>query len=206
MAFDQIADKEIVTKTVEALAQNGITAEVVATAEDAKHKVEDLIPEGAEVMTMTSVTLQESGITDLLDESGHYDSVKHKLSQMNRETDGKQMQQLGAAPEWAVGSVHAVTQSGQVIVVSNTGSQLPAYVYGSQHLIWVVGTQKIVKDYEEGIQRINEYIVPKETIRARKAYGLDETFHTFPSKILTFNRETQPDRIHLIFVEEVVGF
>lgn len=206
MAFDQIADKNVLTQTIEAVTKNGITAEVVGTTQAAKVRVTELIPEGAEVMTMTSITLQESGIADLINESGQFESVKHKLSAMNRKTDGKQMQQLGAAPEWAIGSVHAVTHGGQVMIASNTGSQLPAYAYGSRHVIWVVGTQKIVKDYDEGLQRINEYIVPKETVRSRKAYGLDGNFHTFPSKILTFNRETQPDRIHLIFVEEVVGF
>ena len=154
---------------------------------------------------MTSITLEQAGIADAINNSGDYKSVRNELTKMDRKTQGEEMQKLGAAPVWSIGSVHAVTEDGQVMVASNTGSQLPAYAYGSPHVIWVVGTQKIVKDIEDGMKRIKEYIVPKETVRARKAYNLPD-FNTFPSKILIVNREINPERIKIIFVNQVLGF
>lgn len=206
MSFDKTTPIDRVNKIIEALNKNGISAEVVDTAEQAKEKVLAIVPEGAEVMPMTSITLEQTGLTEILNTSEKYNSVKNKLAQMNRETQGLDMQKLGAAPEWVFGSVHAVTENGQVVVASGTGSQLPAYVYGASHVVWVVGTQKIVKDLDEAMQRINEYIVPLESVRARKAYGLPDTWDTYPSKVLIFNREGTAGRIHLIFVNEALGY
>lgn len=205
MDFAKEKTEAVITRTIAALADNGVSAELVQTKEEAKAKVLSLIPKGAEVMTMTSITLHETGIDTALNESGEYDSVKHKLSDMDRATQNLEMQRIGAAPDWAVGSVHAITENGHVLIASNTGSQLPAYAYGSPHVIWVVGVQKIVKTVDEGMTRIQEYIVPKETMRAREAYNLPE-FNTNVSKLLVLNREVKPGRIHIVFVNESLGF
>src|SRR5260221_12409124 len=125
---------------------------------------------------------------------------------MNRETDSREEQSLRAAPEWTVGSVHAITENGHVLIASNTGSQLPAYAYGAEHVIWVVSTKKIVKDLQDGMNRISEYILPLESVRARKAYGLAEDWHSNISKLLIVDKEVKPGRIHIILVNESLGF
>lgn len=204
--FTKMPDQEILDMTVKALEANGITALVVENGEEAKEKVLSLIPENAEVMTMTSVTLDTIGLSTEINESGKYDSVKVKLAKMNRETDHREMQRIGAAPEYAVGSVHAVTQDGKVLVASNTGSQLPAYTYGANHVVWVVGAQKIVKDLDQGMKRIYEHVLPLESPRARKAYGLPEDWHSNVSKLSIFHKEVNPNRITLILVKEQLGF
>jgi hypothetical protein len=206
MNYSTLATPAIVKKTIAALKKNGISAEFVKTADEAKAKVLSLIPAGAEVMTMTSITLEQTGLTSELNDSGKYISVKNKLMNPDRDQDANQLQKMGAAPEWVVGSVHAVTENGEVIVVSNTGSQLPAYAYGAQHVVWVASTKKIAANIEAGLKRIREHIVPQESVRARKAYGLPNEWHTFVSKVLIFNREVNPDRIQLILVGEDLGF
>ncbi len=187
------------------LKKNGITAEVVSSKEDALERVKELIPDGAEVMTMSSETLRLSGIADEINKGDKFISVKNKLSEMDRETENLEMQKLGAAPTYAIGSVHAVTEEGHVFIASNTGSQLPAYVYGSSHVIWIVGTQKIVKDDNEAIKRIYEYVLPKESVRLSKQYG-DPNLKSNVSKLLIVNKEINPERIKIIFVKEELGF
>ncbi len=98
--------------------------------------------------------------------------------------------------------MHAVTEDGKLIIASATGSQLPAYAYGSPKVIWVVGTQKIVKNLDEGMKRLYEHTFPLENERAKKAYGSG----SFVSKILMINKEFQKDRLNIVFVGEVVGF
>src|SRR6185437_3209554 len=169
MQWNSLASDESIEKTVDSLKKNGITAHVVSTAEDAKKKVLDLLPKGAEVMQMTSITLDTIGVTEPINESGDYGSVRNRLNKLDREKDHVEMQKVGSAPEWAVGSVHAVTEDGKVIIASNTGSQLPAYAYGSSHVIWVVGTQKIVLTLDDAMKRIYDYVLPLETPRLRKA-------------------------------------
>lgn len=202
--WKQKATQATIQKTIEALKANGITAELVETGEEAKEKVLSLIPKGAEVMTMTSVTLQTIGVTDAINASGEYNSVKNELMKLNRETDSLKMQKLGSAPEYTLGSVHAVTEDGEVVIASNTGSQMAAYVYGSPHVIWVVGTQKIVPTVDAGIKRIYEHILPLESVRLNKQYNI--TTGSFVSKLLIFNREVNPTRLHIIFVNEELGF
>ena len=113
------------------------------------------------------------------------------------------MKKTGAAPEYCIGSVHAVTQDGKVFIASNTGSQLPSYAYGSANVIWVVGTQKIVKDFDEANERIYKYTLPLESERARKAYGVPGSA---VNKMLIVNKEVAPGRITIIFVNEKLGF
>jgi hypothetical protein len=198
----QLAEDEALGRAVMALRAKGYEVFVVEDGDTAARVVFDLIPEGAEVMTMTSMTLQALGINQVIDKSGRYDSVRKKLKSMNRKTEGQEMNRLGAAPEWAIGSVHAVTEGGSVLVASYTGSQLPAYAYGARRVIWVVGTQKIVKDVSEGMQRIWEYCLPLEDERAREAYGVGSAVN----KLLIIHGEVRPNRITVIFVKAVLGF
>lgn len=201
--YDTVADEAVITKTIEALKANGIEGMVVESGEEAKQKVLELIPQGKEVMTMTSVTLDTIRLSKELNESGKYDSVRNKLNAMDRNTQGREMQKIGAAPEYAVGSIHAVSQDGKVFIASNTGSQLPAYVYGADRVIWVVGAQKIVENQEEAMKRIYDYVLPLESERAHKAYGMP---HSNVSKLVIVNKEVKPGRITLLFVKEKLGF
>lgn len=202
--YDQLANDQTIEKTVQALKNSGIETIVVSNGEEAKKKVLEIVPQNAEVMTMSSVTLDSVGVTDEINKSGKYNSVRNKLFSMDRNTQLAEMNKLGAAPEWTVGSFQAVTEDGKLLIASNTGSQLPAYVYGSPNVIWVIGSQKIVKDTDEGIKRINEYVLPLESERARKAYGVPGSF---VSKILIINKEVNPNRrLTVIIVKEKLGF
>ena len=200
--FDTTATKETVEKTIAALSNNGITAELV-TASSARERVLEMIPEGSEVMIMTSVTVDTLGISEVINGSTKYISLKKKLATMDDKMQKLEKNGIGAAPEYALGSVHAVTEDGSVFIASATGSQLPAYAYGATHVIWVVGTQKIVTNADEAMRRINEYVLPLESERAHKAYGVERSY---VNKVLRVDREVTPGRITILFVDEKVGF
>ncbi|MDZ7587083.1 MAG: LUD domain-containing protein [Patescibacteria group bacterium] len=201
--WEQLADDVSIKKAIEGLVAAGIDALVVDNAAAARAKVLEILPQGAEVMNMSSVTLETLGLDKEINESGNYNSVKNKLKQMDRTTQGLAMQKLGAAPEWTVGSVHAVSEDGQILIASNTGSQLPAYAYTSAHVIWVVGTQKIVADLDEARKRVYEYCLPTETKHVQEAYGWEGSN---VSKLLLISKEKVPHRLTLIFVKEKLGF
>lgn len=200
--WNALATDQVIAATKAALEANGMAVEVVNSAAAAKAKVLEILPKGAEVMNMTSETLQEIGVAEVIMNSGDYDSVKAKLMNMDRQTQGAEMQKLGAAADWSIGSVHALTQDGHAIIASQTGSQLPGYAYGSSHVIWVVGAQKIVKNLAEGMKRIEDYVLPLESERAHKAYGVAGSNI---NKLLIVNREF-PNRITVIIVKEKLGF
>ncbi len=200
--FSKPAQIDSIQKAITKLAENNITAELVRSPEEAKEKIVRIIPEGSEIFTMSSATLEESGIAEVLN-SDKYNSVRNKFTKLDRENDGNKMRRLGSAPNYAVGSVHAITEDGKLIIVSNTGSQLPAYAYGAEKVIYVVGAQKIVKDLEEAMQRIQEHTLPLESKRVQKAYGMPESAIR---KWLIIDSEGTPERIHVIIVNEEIGY
>ncbi|HTX74186.1 MAG TPA: LUD domain-containing protein [Rectinemataceae bacterium] len=204
--FTTLASRDSIDRAIKALGENGIQAEHVQSKADAARRVLELVPKGAEVFTAGSVTLDELGLAKELNESGNYDGVKSRLMKMDQKTQGREMRKLGAGPDFALGSAHAVTETGSVLFASLTGSQLPAYAYGAGTVIWVVSAKKIVKDVEEGFKRIWEHVLPLESVRARKAYGLPDSFNSYPGKVLVFNREIQPGRVRMIIVNEDIGF
>ena len=194
--FGQLAADERVVKTARALQANNIQAVIVKNGQEAKEKVLELVPAGAEVMCMSSVTLDTIGLSEL-------DTVKKQLMAMDRATQGREMRKLGSAPDWTIGSVQAVTEDGQVVMASNSGSQLPAYAYGAGKVIWVVGVQKITANLDEALKRIYEYVLPLESERVKIAYGMDRSN---VSKLLVINKEIVPERITVILVKEKLGF
>jgi L-lactate utilization protein LutC len=200
--FRELASPERVERTAEALRRNGMKVYVEPTAAAAVARFQALVPEGSEVLTATSRTTEEVGIAPLVNESGKYRSVRAKIMALDRKTQRAEMLKLGATPEVIVGSVHAVTEQGQVVVASATGSQLGPYSAGAGKVIWVVGTQKIVRDLEEAFRRIEEYSFPREDERAHQAYGVGSLI----AKILVVQKETTPERVSVIFVPAELGF
>jgi hypothetical protein len=200
--FARLASDEQIERASQALEANGIHTLIARNGEEAERLLFDLLPAGAEVFTSTSQTLEKLGIPDELEKLARYDSVRAKLSKMDPKTQNREMVKLGATPEYILGSVHAVTEDGHVLIASKTGSQLGPYAAGAVKVIWVVGSQKIVKDFDEGLRRIEEYSFPLEDQRALQAYGENSGIN----KMLVVNKEITPGRITMIIVKEKLGF
>src|SRR5205823_1570174 len=189
--FSILASDERVAATTAALEANGFRTIVTGSGDEARRVVLELLPPGAEVFNATSRTLESIGLAEEIEQSGRFNAVRPRLFQLDRATQAREMRILGAAPDFVIGSVHAVTEQGQVLVASASGSQLASYVYGAGSVIWVVGTQKLVRDIDEGLRRITEYSYPLEDARALQAYGM----HSGVNKVLVVHREFQPGRI-----------
>jgi hypothetical protein len=200
--FGELAGNDQIERTVDALRANGIEALVAENTGEARRMFFERVPLGAEVFLGSSVTLETLGIKDEIDSSGSYNALRPRMRAMDRATQGREIRKLGAGPDVAAGSVHAVTEDGRVLIASNSGSQLGPYVSGAGKVIWVVGAQKIVRNLEEGMRRIEEYVVPLEEVHMQQLYNA----HTYPSKILIVNREIKPGRITMIIVKEELGF
>ena len=200
--FGTVANEASVKRTVAALEANGIIVLRAPDAAAAKRIVLDLIPEGSQVHHGASQTLDVLGVADEIDKSGRYEALRPQIWSMDRKTEANEIRRLGAAPDVMLGSVHAVTETGSLLAASMSGSQLGPYVSGAGRVILVVGTQKIVRDLEEGLLRINEYAYPLEDARAQTAYGIRSAVN----KVVVINREITPGRITVVLVDEVLGF
>ncbi|SRR5258708_618822 len=200
--FSRLASTQTIRAVAGALERSGITTRVVDSSEEAREAVRSLLPVGAEVYNNTSSTLEVIGVAEDIERSGLYQPLRPRLYQMDREMQGREMRQLSAAPDWVVGSAHAVTEAGSLLIASASGSQLGPIVSGAGHVVLVIGGQKIVRDLNTGLRRIYEYCFPLEDLRARQAYGVPSGVNN----LVIINKVIARGRITAILVNELLGF
>ena len=199
--FTALPDGETLAATVVALEEHGSSVEVVDDLDAAREAVLARIPEGASVLTMTSVTLQETGIESAVNDGGPWESIRNQLLALDFETQAQEMKAIASEADFAVGSVHAVTRDGVLLIASASGSQLASYAWGAANVILVVGAQKIVPTLEAARERIYQHSLKLEDARAQAAYGQ----HSSVGKILEIHQEL-PGRIHIILIRQRIGF
>jgi len=200
--FAVLASDERIDATAAALAGHGIEALVVATGEEARAAVRDRLPDGAEVFNNTSATLETTGVAADIERSGRYRPVRLQLYQMDREMQKQEMRRLAAAPDFVVGSAHAVTEDGSLLIASASGSQLGPIVSGAGRVILVVGGQKIVPDLATGLRRLHEYSFRLENERALHAYGVASGVNS----ILIVSKMLARGRMTVVLVRQRLGF
>ncbi len=199
-AFADPAGEDRLGRAAAALRDHGYAVHLVDTAAEARKLVADLVPRDREVFTASSETLRLSGIAEDIDESGEYQSVRARSGDLGDDVQARI--RLGATPEVVVGSVHAVTEDGRMLVASASGSQIAPYASGARQAVWVVGAQKVVPDEETGLRRIRAYSLPREWRRLHDLYGQT----SFIGKILILEREAMPERGTVVLVREAIGF
>jgi hypothetical protein len=118
-----------------------------------------------------SETLRLSGIDADINTSGRYQAIKPRVLAIDRATGAEDIRRLLASPDVAVGSVHAVTETGSLVIASGSGSQLPGYAGDAARAIWIVGAQKVVPDLATALRRVEDHCLPLESARTRVAYG-----------------------------------
>ena len=200
--FSAPAEEDRVARTAAALQANGITVLRAPNSAEAKRMVLDLIPAGSQVHQGASASLEAAGITGEMEKSGHYRPLRPRLHDMDRATQADEIRRLSASPDVMIGSVHAITETGSLVVASASGSQIGPYASGAGKVVLLVGTQKIVPGLEDALRRVDEYAFPLEDARAQAAYGV----HSGVNKVLIINREWVPGRITVVLCGEALGF
>ena len=203
MDFSKKASVETINTVIQRLALRNINAVLVKNKSDALSKIIDMIPEGSSLLEASSTTLKEIGFDDYIKSNPKkWDILKDKIQAESNDTKRADLRRQLTFSDYTIGSVHAITESGEIVFASASGSQIPGYVYTAKNVIWVVGSQKIVNNIEEGIQRIKEYVFPKEDARMKSIGAPGSNI----AKIILFYKEMIPGRINLIFVDDILGF
>ena len=205
MNFDQLADQSSLDKTTSNLKTKGYHIVVVDTGDQALKKIKKLIPSGASIMNGSSVTLEQIGFVDLLKSDSHgWNDLHAQITAENDAGKRAQLRRQSILSDYYLGSVHALVESGEFIIASNTGSQLPHIVSTSPNLIFVVSTKKIVPDLDSAFKRLEQHVVPLEDQHMQDLYKI----HTAKNKVLVFHGESPMTKrqIHFILVKQNLGF
>lgn len=205
MPFDTPASAETITKVISGLATRNVKGVSVKTHAQALEEIKKRIPKGASVMNGSSRTLDEIGYIEYLKEGAHgWNNLHEGILAEKDPAKQAEIRRQSSLSDYYLGSVHAITEDGQMLYASNTGSQLPHLVFTSPNLILVVGAQKIVPTLADAFRRLEEYIVPLENARMQKVYGAD----TRISKVVILKHEPEfmGRNVLVIFVDEQLGY
>ncbi len=166
-----------------ALSGNGVEAIVVESGIQALEKIKELIPAGATVMNGASITLEQIGFVEYLKSGNHgWKNLHAAIVAEQDPTKQAALRKQTTLSDYYLGSVHALSETGEFVIGSNSGSQLPHIVFSSPNLIFVVGIQKIVPTLSEAMKRLEEYVVPLENKHMQEKYGVN----TMLAKIVIF--------------------
>jgi uncharacterized protein YecE (DUF72 family) len=200
--FSKRAAEEQIQKTAESLRKRGFTVQIVDSPAEAREFVRSTLPPDKTVFTALSETVRLSGLDqDINGPESKYKSIRRELEKFDPKTQFRERVKLGAAPDVIVGSVHAITEAGQVLVGSGSGNQLGPYAASAEKAIWIVGSQKLVPDLSTGLRRLETYSYPLEDARMHKTRNIS----SFLAKILIINGD-YPGRITVVLVREPIGF
>ena len=205
MNYETLANTEAVNKAIDALAKRGIEAVPVSNRTEALEKIKSLIPKGVSVMNGSSRTLEEIGFVDYLKSGNHgWKNLHEEILSEKDPTKQAILRKQAVLSDYYLGSVHAVAETGQLVIASNSGSQLPHIVFTSPNLIFVGGTQKIAPSLDAALERVREHALPLEDKRMKDA-GMGGSAI---SKLLIFEREPtfMGRKVHVLFVNEKLGF
>ncbi len=201
MRFEAVATPAKLAAVARALRRRGMDVEIVEGAPEARAAILRRLGPSDEVLEATSQTLQEIGLVGEGTPSVPYRRLRPGLDRLARAGRRDEKRRRGASPEVIVGSVHAITEQGEVLIASGSGSQLGPYGYGAGRVIWVVGAQKIVGNLADGLRRIQEYALPREDARVRRHGGGGSVVN----KLLLVFGEHQPHRVTILLSRSRLG-
>ena len=205
MNYTELASKETAAKTAQGLKDRNFNPVILETGADALEYIKRTIPPGASVMNGSSTTLEQIGFVDYLKSGEH--SWNNLHAAIVAEKDGAKQAELrkhSVASDYYLGSVHALTESGEMVIASNTGSQQPHLVFTSPNLILVVSTKKIVPLLEAAIDRLEKHVIPPEDAHMMEKYGVGTKRNK--TVILHGENPMMKRSVTVVLVNEDLGF
>jgi LUD domain len=199
--FARPAPAKTIQRVAARMRERNIDVVVVDDGDQARQVVLEQLPEGAEVHSGKSKTLQDAGIFDAIQDTSRYDALRPRMFKMDRKTQAREIRKLSSGPDFMLGSVNAVTEDGILVAASASSSQLGPYASTAGKVILVVGSQKIVPDLETALRRIRDYVLPWEDSQVRKVMNIG----SFVGKILLIEREWVDGRMTVILVRKPIG-
>ena len=108
--FASPPSEETIQRVAQRMRERNLEGVVVGDGDQARKVVLERLPEGAEVHSGKSKTLQDAGIFDAIHDASRYDALRPRLFKMDRKNQAREIRKLIAGPDFMLGSVNAVTE------------------------------------------------------------------------------------------------
>ncbi len=148
------ANKHIET-VINALKLNNFNPVIyVEKAKDAVPVILDMIPPEARIEMAGSISVSQLGIMDLLRKRGN------KGLDFSRPGDPAFEEARRTRKDILLVSSNAVTLDGKLVNTDGFGNRVASMVFGVKKVILLIGANKIVRDVEEALDRVQHTIAP----------------------------------------------
>lgn len=199
-------------RTIEALNKNNMNGYFVKNKEDLIKKIKELVPENSVVSCGGSMSLFECGVIEHL-RSKRYKFLDRYKEGLTKDEINKIFKESFFADAYFASS-NAVTEDGKLYNVDGNGNRVAAILFGPEKVILIVGINKIVKNIEEAVIRNREISAPANAKRLNKltpcakvGYCMDcKSSDKICREFTVIASQSNKDRIHVIFINEEVGY
>ena len=198
----RLADETAIQRAVESLTARNMEAIVVENRDKALEALKDLVPPGSEVYSSTSETLDAIGFTEFLHGNPSYKNLHDQIEVEPDPAKQREMRRLASVADYYVGSVQTITETGEILVASASGSQIGAYAYAAKHLVLVAGTQKLCPTLSDAIDRVRGYRLEKhdQWLAGRGVSPMPI------GKLLIMEKEPTAGRVRVVLIKEDLGW
>ncbi len=212
MDFVSQARQKQAQQVIAALNKRNINGYYCQDKKQALEKALSLIPEGSTIAWGGSESIKQCLIPQTLLEDSRF--TVYDRAAYNTPEKAKEFNNLAFNCNYYFMSSNALTLDGVLVNVDGYGNRVASLIYGPDHVIMVVGMNKIVGDVDEAYRRIRNMASPPNTIRLNKntpcakngkcgdCYSED----CICNQIVITRRSRDKDRIHVILVGENLGF
>jgi L-lactate utilization protein LutB len=212
MTPNEQRNERLGAKMVKAMQRRHFDAYYCATASEAKAKVNELIPDGASVTWGGTMTVRDMDIPKMLQERGTlkvWDRDKVETPEEKQEMYLRAFQ-----ADYYLSSANAITEDGVIVNIDGNGNRVAAITWGPQHVIFVVGMNKVAQDPEAALKRARSTAAPINAARfdIQTPCQLDGQCHNCnsPQSICNYihflRNSSKPGRIIVILVGENLGY
>jgi hypothetical protein len=196
---------------IDNLRRRNINGYFVSNKDEALSKAIDLIPMNSSVGFGGSVTLEQIGILDVLRKRNDI-----QLLDRTRLETSKQLYELYIkmfSCDVFLSSSNALTEKGQIVNVDGRGNRVAMITFGPKKVIIIVGKNKITSNLDAALDRIKKIACPLNVKRLKKlarsspvASKIEITEEKIWGQVSIIERQPNSDRIHIIIVNENLGY
>lgn len=213
-----------IEKVIKALESNNIKAYYAETRAEVCEIVKNMLFKGAVIVSGGSVSLNESGVWDIIN-SPEYD-FRDRFKEGITDEERTEVFRSAIGCDFYFCSTNAVTENGELINVDGNANRIASIAFGPKKVVMIVGVNKIVKDIDEGFLRVKKIAAPKNAVRLNTGTPCQKLGHCValeksdcpevadgcknPKRMcadyLISGFQRQKDRINVIFCGETLGY
>ena len=170
-----------------------------------------LIEPGASIGWGGSASVRELGVLDELKKAGH---EMRDYPMKDKEVMGNPSYLGSCSSDYFLMGTNAITVKGELINIDGAGNRVACLIHGPKHVIVVAGMNKLVRNLEDGIDRIQTQVCPiiadatgRKTPCGVKGVCMDcQSPDCMCCSIVVTRRSRYDGRIKVVIVGENLGY